>query len=331
MTSVRRHAHERLRHEARERVHLAPDLTTDLSVRGQPVRGELRAVEVEVELELARRVLMVTLDHVQAHRFAVLHHLVDDRLQLRELVDVVAVRLGLAFHRRRSVGIRLEPHHLGLGTGPKVQAGLRGEVVVYPLQVPAAVGGEVCTAVDLFLSPPEERAEHPGRLAIPRQYTERLDVSKTDQLAGLRAVADVVPVPVDEQVRGGAVDELEPLTGDVLPMLGRDALAHDPTRDGDELVVHVGDALGVDLLANLRDGLFPSRLIDERLEVGHSASPFVSGATALASPDAPRGCASGRATSYAPTLGAFQPNPPHQMYPDESRRRPPTAYALPRR
>ena len=76
----------------------------------------------EVQLELARRVLVVALDHVQAHRLAVLHHLVDDRLELGELVDVVAVRLRLALDRRRAVGVHLEPHHLGLGARPQVQA-----------------------------------------------------------------------------------------------------------------------------------------------------------------------------------------------------------------
>ena len=65
-------------------------------------------------------------------------------------------------------------------------------------------------------------------------------------------------------------------------MLRGDALAHDPAGDGDELVVHVGDALGVDLFAHLRDELFPTRLSGERLEVSrHSALPSRSGGHGL--------------------------------------------------
>ena len=59
---------------------------------------------------------MVTLDHVEAHGLAVLDHLVDERLQLGELVDVVAVRLGHPLNGGLTVGISLQPHHLGLGS-----------------------------------------------------------------------------------------------------------------------------------------------------------------------------------------------------------------------
>src|SRR5207248_10496955 len=34
-------------------------------------------------------------------------------LELAELVDVIAVRLGLALDGRRAVGVQLQPHHLG--------------------------------------------------------------------------------------------------------------------------------------------------------------------------------------------------------------------------
>ena len=46
---------------------LPADLPADLTVGGQPVGGELGLVELEVELELAGRVLVVALDHVEAH------------------------------------------------------------------------------------------------------------------------------------------------------------------------------------------------------------------------------------------------------------------------
>jgi len=58
------------------------------------------------------------------------------------------------------------------------------------------------------------------------------------------------PCRVGEQVRGGAVDELEAAPGNPLPVVGRHALAHDPAGDRDELVVDVADALGINLCAD---------------------------------------------------------------------------------
>ena len=216
---------------------------------------------------------MVALDHVEPHRVAVLHHLVDDRLELRELVDVVAVRLGLAFHRRRAVGVGLQPHHLGLGAGPQVQPGLLGELVVDPSEVAAAVRRQERAAVDLLLAAPEQRAEDPRGLAIPGQHAEGLDVGDADELPGLRTVPDVVAETVDEQVGGRPVDELEALVGDRLPVLGRDALAHDAPGDGDELVVHVRHALGLDLPADLLDRIVTPGALHELLDVGGQLTP----------------------------------------------------------
>ena len=119
VTAVGRHAHEGLRHEAGEQPELAANLAADLAVGGEPVGRVLRSAEGEVQLELARRVLVVALDHVEPHLAAVLDDAVDDRLQLGELVDVVAVRLGDTLDRGRPVGVRLEPHHLGLAAGTK--------------------------------------------------------------------------------------------------------------------------------------------------------------------------------------------------------------------
>ena len=56
-----------LRHEAGDHVELAGDLGADLPIGGEPVGGAQAVVEHQVEFELARRVLMIALDHVQAH------------------------------------------------------------------------------------------------------------------------------------------------------------------------------------------------------------------------------------------------------------------------
>ncbi len=255
VTAVRRHVHERLGHEAGERPQLAAHLAADLPVGGEPVGGQLGPVELPVQLELARGVLVIALDHVQAHRPAVLHHLVDQRLELGELVDVVAVRLGLALDRRRAVRVELEPHHLWLGAHPQVQPGLGLERLVDPVQVAAAVRGQVAAGIHLLFPVPEQGAEDPGGLRIPGQLAERVHVRQPDELGRLRPVPDVLAVAVDEQVGRGAVDQLEAALGDPLPVVGGNALAHDPPGDRDELIVDVADALGVDLRPDALDSL----------------------------------------------------------------------------
>ena len=94
-----------------------------------------------------------------------------------------------------------------------------------------------------------------------------------DELGCLGAVADVLAVTVGEEVRGRAVDELESLLGDRLPVLRGDALAHDAAGDRGELVVDVLDAARVDLAANVADARGPAAGADEVLEVGALLRP----------------------------------------------------------
>ena len=268
VAAVGRDAHERLRHEARERVELAPDLAADLPEGGEVVGGALGAVEVEVELDLAGRVLVVALDHVEPERLAVLDHLVDDRLQLAELVDVVAVRLRDAADVGRAVFLQVEPHHLGLGAGAKVEPRRCLELGLDALQVAAAVGGEERGGVLELLAVAEARAPDARDLAVPGEHLEGLGLGQAHELRGLGAVADVVPVPVGEEVGGRAVDELESLRGHALPVRGGDALAHDPARHRDELVVDVRHALGVDATPDLCDQGVAALLCDKAVEIG---------------------------------------------------------------
>src|SRR5207244_471622 len=64
---------------------------------------------------------------------------------------------------------------------------------------------------------------------------------------------------------------VERLLGHGLPVGGGDALAHDPARDRDELVVDVADALGVDAAADIRHLLRTPRGLDELVEVAHGS------------------------------------------------------------
>ena len=146
---------------------LTAHLPAHLAVGGQPVCGVLRPPEGEVQLQLARGVLVVALDHVEAHLGAVLDDPVDDRLQLGELVDVIAVRLGHALDRRRPVGVGLEPHHLRLAPHLQRESRVGGELLVQAVQVAATVRGEVARRVVPPLPGPGRGCRRPGPPSDP--------------------------------------------------------------------------------------------------------------------------------------------------------------------
>jgi hypothetical protein len=193
---------------------------------------------------------------------------VDDRLKLRELVDVVAVGLRHALDGGLAVRTELEPHHLGLHPGAEVHPGALLELLLNTAEVAATVRREHLAGTVAVLAVAEARAPDARDPRVPRQHLERLRLRDADQLPRLRAVPDVVAVAVDEEVRRRPVDELEALLRDRLPVGRRNPLAHDPAGDGDELVVDVGDALGVDPLPDVLDGVCTSVGIDEALQVG---------------------------------------------------------------
>src|SRR6185436_12425366 len=138
-------------------------------------------------------------------------------------------------------------------------------------EVAAAVGGQERARVAALLAIAEALAPDAGELLAvtgrPREDGEGLGLRDADELRCLRAVADVVPVTVGEEVRRGAVDELETLVRDRLPVRSGDAFPHDPPGDRGELVVDVRDVLGVDLFADFLDALCTPVGFDEALEV----------------------------------------------------------------
>ena len=250
-----------------------PTGLADLAEGREVVGRLLGPVEAEIELELARSVLVITPDHVEPHRLAVLDHPVDERLELGELVDVVAEGLGHALDGGRAVVVELEPHHLGLGAGAQVETRLLLEVGLDPLEVAAAVGGQKGARVLSLLPVSEAGTPDPSRLRVPGQRRERVGLRHADELRGLGAVADVVSVAVGEEVGRRAVDELEAFLAEGLPVVGRDALAHDPSGDRRELVVDVRDSLGLDARADILDELAASPGFDEAFEIGRHLSP----------------------------------------------------------
>ena len=121
VTARGRHAHERLGHEAGKDAVLTRHLGTDLAIGGQTVGVAQHVIEHPVQFQLAGRILVVALDHVEAHLTGVFDHLHGDRAQRLELVDVVAIGLGIAVFRL-AVLVEFQPHHLRLGADAQAAA-----------------------------------------------------------------------------------------------------------------------------------------------------------------------------------------------------------------
>ena len=266
VAAIGRDAHEGLAHEAGDDVELARHLRADLAIGGQPVGGPQRVVIGEVELELAGRILVIALDHVEAHLAAIVDDPHIDGAQALELVDVIAIGIGIAAVRL-AVLVLLEPHHLRLGAVPKLEPVILLELVVDAAEIAAASAVRKAPGSLALLAVAEQRAPHARHPLVPGQLHEGLGLGDADQLGRLRPVAEIFAAAVDEEIHGGAIDELEALLGDALPMVGRDALAHDAAGDRDELQIEIVDAELVDLLADLLDQLLALRVLDELLDV----------------------------------------------------------------
>ena len=286
---VGRNARERLRHERSEQAVLAGDRRADLPVGGDVVGRCHRTVEAEVELELARRVLVVAVAHVEAQPLAVVDHVEQHRTELLEHMDVVAVGLGDALGV--PVLVPLHPHHLGLDPDHEVEAELLLELRDDALQVLARVGVQQLAGLGVVAV-----AENTSDALVPREDLEGVEVGDRRQLGLLGPESDVIALQVGEEVGGGAVDQLISLFGD-LREEGRDhALAHHAPGDRDLLEEDVLDPLVLDPLGDLLDllgaSLLGSRFLQRRgrhlglrglqdrldgpphLLCGHSGAPF---------------------------------------------------------
>ena len=192
-----------------------------------------------------------------------------------------------------SPGLRLlEPHHLGLDADQELQAELLLELVRDPLEVLARVGVEQVAGLRVVAV-----AVHARDARVPGQHLERVEVGHRGQLGLLRAEADVVAVAVREQVRGGAVDELVALLGDLREERRDDALAHHAAGDRDLLEEDVLDALGLDAARDLLDPLAPARLVARLLERRRRGRDpaAIAARSSTVPPNDPAGCSDGHA------------------------------------
>ena len=141
------------------------------------------------------------------------------------------------------------------------------ELVVDAAKIAARIGGQERARILALLAVAEQRAPKPRHPLVPGELHEGLGLGDADQLGGLGPIAEIIAAPVEEEIHGGAVDELEALLRHAFPMVGRNALAADAAGHRDELQIEILDAELVDLLADLGDLLLPTWRIDKRLDV----------------------------------------------------------------
>ena len=197
---------------------------------------------------------MVALDDVDAHGDGVIVDPEPDVRELLELVDMIGVWL-----RGAEIGLiavaGLQPQHLRLAADAHVHAAMVGaELILHAFQVAAGVAVEELFRMFGILAAPEHGAEDPPHALVPGQLAESFRVRHGQEFGRVGRKPDQVAVPVGEDVGDAAEPGLQPLLRGVLPVPGRDRLAHDATGDRDVLVVDVVDTQLVDLFAHRRDG-----------------------------------------------------------------------------
>ena len=109
------------------------------------------------------------------------------------------------------------------------------ELLMDAAEITAGVGRQECSGPLALLAVAEQRAPHARHPLVPRELHEGLRLGDADQLGGLRPIAEIFAAAVDEEIHGGAIDELEALLRHALPVIGRDALAHDAAGHRHEL------------------------------------------------------------------------------------------------
>jgi hypothetical protein len=92
------------------------------------------------------------------------------------------------------------------------------EFRVVAAKIAATVRRQVAAALVVLLAVAEAGAENACDPLVPRQLDERLRVGDANQLGCLGPIPDILAVPVGEQVRGRAIDELKPFLSSALPM-----------------------------------------------------------------------------------------------------------------
>ncbi|MNM81174.1 hypothetical protein D3C81_931660 [compost metagenome] len=245
----------RLGHEAGAHAEFVGDLAADQAVGDQAVGGQFAGIEHPVQFELAR-VLVVALDHVQAHGAGVLHHALEDRphrLQVAQVVGGAGAGAHLHFQ------LVAEPGHLRFAAGLQAQPGVGDERLVAVDQQAARVGGEDLAADLRAMVGLVETAEEGADRGVPGQHIEAADIRQRGEFGGLCAAAEQHAGAGALQVGERRAVKLHAFLQVAQQVLGRHHLGDHPAAEGDHLVVdvfHAGLAdAGIEVLGDCGAGV----------------------------------------------------------------------------
>ena len=222
-----------LRHEGHLDAELACHLHADLAIGDEVIRGAVRAVVHEVELELPG-VLVIAFDHVEAHRLGVADHpLVDLPRQLE--------RPGVVRRADTGAGDRVvalaAPGDLRLGAAAQLVACPLFETVDRPAHHTPDVGRQGRARVAVAVVAAVEAAEEAADVRRPGQHLERVGVGYHGKLFRRDATAEQLAVSIDGDVGDRGAVELHAPVEAASKVRGRDDLGQHATVDRDELVV----------------------------------------------------------------------------------------------
>ena len=133
-----RDPHKRFGHKAGKDAIFTGHLSTDLPVCCQPVRIAQNVIKHPVQFQLARRILVIALDHIKTHFTGIADHLHRDWAQAFKLVNMIAIRLGITVFWL-AVFVKLQPHHFRLGSDPQAPAMLGFELFVHAAQISTTI------------------------------------------------------------------------------------------------------------------------------------------------------------------------------------------------
>ena len=113
-------------------------------------------------------------------------------------------------------------------------------------QVATAACGQGCSRIDSFFTVSEADTEHTCDPFVPGKLAESFRIGNPNQFHGLRAITDVIPMTVDEQVCCRSVNQLEALHSGPFPMICGNPFSNDSPCYRYELVINISDAKFVD-------------------------------------------------------------------------------------
>ena len=150
-----------------------------------------------------------------------------------------------------------------------------GEFLMHPAQIAARIGSQIAARIFLLLAVAEQRAVETSDFWCPWQLHESLGLRNADQLRRFRTITQIVAGAVGKQVDRRAIDQLETLFRNALPVVGRDALAHNFAGDRHELQIEILNPHPVNHFTDFFDFFVAAGSLDKTFQISsHGFLPF---------------------------------------------------------